>query len=137
MIIVTTPGLNALKDLHLAPYLKQRNTPSSGSKDKNKGIHSSELLLQSSEHPKLDFVGREGGDDADSQLKHYVAVIDPVNKTWQFVEARKVTLRGAVRQMKEVDEGGEEVESSDEEMVFPSLPCIQIALRYGQKNGKT
>lgn len=118
-MIVTTPGLNAPKNLHLTPYLKQRNASSSGSKDTstNKGIHSSELLLQSSEHPKLDFVGREGGDDADSQLKHYVAVIDPVNKTWQFAEARKVTLRGAVRQMKEIDEGSEEVEISDEEMV--------------------
>lgn len=72
------------------------------------------MLLQSSEHQKMDFVGREGtGEDADSQLKHYVAVVDPERKTWQIIEARRVTVRGAVRSRKpEEDE-----EESDEEKV--------------------
>lgn len=74
------------------------------------------MLLQSSDHEKMDFVGREGmGDDADSQLKHYVAVVDPEHKTWQIVEARRVTLRGAVRSNKNVEE------DSDDEMVCRSL----------------
>ena len=114
--IATTPGMNPPRNIHLQPYLKPRNSSSStSSSTRNKGIASSEFLLQSSEHPKLDFVGREANDDADSQLKHYVAVIDPEKKTWQFVEVRKVTLRGAVRKAKAAEE---EVESSeDEEMV--------------------
>lgn len=58
----------------------------------------------------MDFVGKEAKDDSDSQLKHYIAVVDPTEKTWQFVEVRKVTLRGAVRQAKQ-----DEDESSDEE----------------------
>lgn len=67
----------------------------------------------------MDFVGREGtGDDADSQLKHYVAVVDPERKTWQIVEARRVTLRGAVRSSKNVEE------DSDDEMV-----CIPPTLQ--------
>lgn len=71
------------------------------------------MLLQSSDHEKMDFVGREGtGEDADSQLKHYVAIVDPERKTWQIVEARRVTLRGGVRSRKQADE-----EESDEEMV--------------------
>lgn len=74
------------------------------------------MLLQSSEHPKLDFVGREAEEDADSQLKHYVAVVDPENKTWQFIEVRKMTLRGAVRKMRAIEEEEEE-ESDEEEMV--------------------
>lgn len=72
------------------------------------------MLLQSSEHEKMDFVGREGtGEDVDSQLKHYVAVVDPERKTWQVVEARRVTIRGALRSRKPV----EEEEESEEEMV--------------------
>lgn len=74
----------------------------------------------------MDFVGREGlGDDTDSQLKHYVAVIDPESKTWQLVEARRVTLRGAVRSKKNVAEE----EESEEEMVgiFLKHGAIRIA----------
>jgi DNA-directed RNA polymerase I subunit RPA49 len=70
------------------------------------------MLLQSSDHAKLDFVGREGtGDDTDSQVKHYVAVVDPESKTWKVVEVRRATLRGAVRSRKAAEE------DSDEEMV--------------------
>lgn len=106
---MTTPG-QTTPNIQYQSYLKPRNG-SAPSTSRNKGIVSSEILLQSSEHPKLDFVGREANDDADSQLKHYIAVVDPVEKSWQFVEVRRVTLRGAVRQVKE------EEESSDEEMV--------------------
>jgi DNA-directed RNA polymerase I subunit RPA49 len=63
----------------------------------------------------LDFVGREANDDADSQLKHYVAVVDPANQSWEFVEVRKVTLRGAVRKAAAAEEEVED--SEDEEMV--------------------
>lgn len=112
---MTTPGVNQPRNINLQPYLKPRaNISSTSSSTRNKGIVSSEILLQSSEHPKLDFVGREANDDADSQLKHYIAVIDPEKKTWQFVEARKVTLRGAVRKMKPLED---EESSEDEEMV--------------------
>lgn len=89
------------------------------------------MLLQSSEHEKMDFVGREGtGEDADSQLNHYVAVVDPERKTWQFVEARRVTLRGAVRSRKP-----EEEEESDEEN---SLRAQRTALThaFGTKQSK-
>lgn len=87
---------------------------------RNPGIVSSEMLLQSSEHEKMDFVGREGtGEDADSQLKHYVAVVDPDRKTWQLVEARRVTLRGAVRRRKQ----GVEEESDEELVCLSTLFC--------------
>ena len=117
--IVTTPGVNAPRNLRFTPYLKARAN-SSSSANRNKGIVSSELLLQSSEHPKLDFVGREAEEDADSQLKHYVSVVDPEKKTWQLVEVRKLTVRGAVRRMKPLTE--EDEESSEEEEVVCSLP---------------
>jgi DNA-directed RNA polymerase I subunit RPA49 len=43
-------------------------------------------------------------------LKHYIAVVDPAKKTWQFVEVRKVTLRGTVRRLKVREEKEEEEE---------------------------
>ena len=82
----------------------------------------------------MDFLGREAEDDADSQLKHYIAVVDPEKKTWQFVEARKVTLRGGVRQVRSAED--EEDEESEDEGVavcfFPYLP-YHVVLWYSAK----
>lgn len=99
--IVSSPGIQFPKKVHgFKPYTQPQSHVGSGSlssSDRNKGIVSTELLLQSSEHPKLDFVSRETTDDADSQLKHYIAIVDPDTKTWQFVEVRKMTLRSTVK----------------------------------------
>lgn len=81
----------------------------------------------------MDFTGREANDDADSQLKHYVAVVDPVSKTWEFVEARRLTLRGAVRRAPSADE--EQEESEDEEQVcFPFHSKFVYQLRIGGRD---
>ncbi|KAI2934931.1 hypothetical protein CBS147320_665 [Aspergillus niger] len=133
-VIITTPGLNAPRNLRLNPYLKTRSKTSSSS-SRNKGIVSSELLLQSSEHPKLDFVGREAEEDADSQLKHYVAVVDPENKTWQFIEVRKMTLRGAVRKMRAIEEEEEE-ESDEEEMKTMRAQRTDLTNTFGTKQSR-
>ncbi|EYE93436.1 DNA-directed RNA polymerase I subunit RPA49 [Aspergillus ruber CBS 135680] len=133
-VIVTTPGVSQPRNINLQPYLKPRaNTSSTSSSTRNKGIVSSEILLQSSEHPKLDFVGREANDDADSQLKHYIAVVDPEKKTWQFVEARKVTLRGAVRKMKPLED---EESSEDEEMHTMRAQKTALTHAFGTKQSK-
>ncbi|KAB8078065.1 A49-like RNA polymerase I associated factor-domain-containing protein [Aspergillus leporis] len=135
-VIITTPGVNAPRNLRLKPYLKERADGSSpGRSTRNKGIVSSELLLQSSEHPKMDFVGRESHDDADSQLKHYIAVVDPEKKSWQFVEVRKVTLRGTVRRTKAATEE-EEVESEDEEMQTMRAQRTELTNTFGTKQSR-
>ncbi|RAH76372.1 hypothetical protein BO86DRAFT_459918 [Aspergillus japonicus CBS 114.51] len=134
-VIVTTPGLNAPRNLRLKPYLKTRSKTSSAS-TRNKGIVASELLLQSSEHPKLDFVGREAEEDADSQLKHYVAVVDPEDKTWQFVEVRKMTLRGAVRKLRSIDEEEEEEESEEEELQTLRAQRTELTNTFGTKQSR-
>ncbi|KAB8232109.1 A49-like RNA polymerase I associated factor-domain-containing protein [Aspergillus alliaceus] len=136
-VIVTTPGVNAPQNLRLKPYLKDRaHGPSPGRSTRNKGIVSSELLLQTSEHPKMDFVGREAEDDADSQLKHYIAVVDPEKKSWQFVEVRKLTLRGAVRRIKVAAEEEEEVESEDEEMKTLRAQRTELTNTFGTKQSR-
>ncbi|RAK70865.1 DNA-directed RNA polymerase I subunit RPA49 [Aspergillus fijiensis CBS 313.89] len=134
-VIVTTPGLNAPRNLRLKPYLKTRSKTSSAS-TRNKGIVSSELLLQSSEHPKLDFVGREAEEDADSQLKHYVAVVDPENKTWQFVEVRKMTLRGAVRKLRSIDEEEEKESEEEEELQTLRAQRTELTNTFGTKQSR-
>lgn len=119
LLSATTPGVQSAKSLRWNPYIKARDNVSKSSTSlRNPGIVSSEILLQSSQHEKMDFVGREGHDeDADSQLKHYVAVVDPERKTWQIVEARRVTLRGSVRSHKASEEDSE----SEEELVSVSV----------------
>jgi len=58
----------------------------------------SELLLHSSDHSKIDYTARQNQDvGAASVLKHYVGVFDPTTHTLQVVEARKVSVRNTLR----------------------------------------
>jgi DNA-directed RNA polymerase I subunit RPA49 len=81
----------------LEPFLKtRRNAPRKSGK--NVDIATKELLLHSSEHPRLDYTAREeeaGGSDA--LLKHYVGIYDPATGKMEVMEARKVVVRGVVR----------------------------------------
>ncbi|KAL3476123.1 A49-like RNA polymerase I associated factor-domain-containing protein [Aspergillus californicus] len=132
-VLFSTPGVTSQPNIRLNPYLKSRSEESRNSAG-NEGIASTELLLQSSAHPKLDFVGRESNDDADSQLKHYVAVVDPASKTWEFVEVRKVTLRGAVRKAAPAEE--EEEESEDEEIRTIREQRTDLTNTFGTKKSR-
>ncbi|KAL4807815.1 A49-like RNA polymerase I associated factor-domain-containing protein [Aspergillus unguis] len=135
-VLINTPGVTTQPKIRLNPYLKTRSNVSSTSHSGgNTGIEETELLLQSSEHPKLDFVGREANDDADSQLKHYVAVVDPVSKTWEFIEARRVTLRGAVRRAAKGEEEEEE-ESEDEETKTMREQKTDLTYTFGTKKSR-
>lgn len=124
-IAADTPGIQSSTSLRYDPYTKSRaHVSKSAAATRNPGIVSSEMLLQSSDHPRLDFVGREGtGDDTDSQVKHYVAVIDPERQTWKVVEVRRATLRGALRSRRA------EEEDSEEELVCP-FPEDQINMQH-------
>jgi DNA-directed RNA polymerase I subunit RPA49 len=64
----------------------------------------SELLLHSSDHPRIDFTATEGGTCIDKYLKHYVAVYDPVTGQLDIAEAKKMTVRGTVRQAEPAEE---------------------------------
>ncbi|KAJ5906468.1 uncharacterized protein N7473_003384 [Penicillium subrubescens] len=131
-VIATTPGVLNSKGLRFNPYTKTRHDVERTT-TRNPGIVSTEMLLQSSEHQKMDFIGREGtGEDADSQLKHYIAVVDPERKTWQVIEARRVTVRGAVRSRKpEEDE-----EESEEEMSTMRAQRTNLTNTFGTKQSR-
>ncbi len=84
-------------DINLKPYTKARRNPLSRA-GKSGDIATKELILHSSEHPKLDYTAREedaGG--VDSLLKHYVGVYDPETGKMEIIEARKMVVRGSVR----------------------------------------
>ncbi|KAL4870494.1 hypothetical protein BDV12DRAFT_165704 [Aspergillus spectabilis] len=133
-VLINTPGVTSQPNIRLNPYLKNRNQADSRHSARNHGIESTELLLQSSQHSKLDFLGREANDDADSQLKHYVAVVDPASKTWEFVEVRRVTLRGAVRKAASAEE--EEEESEDEETKTMREQRTDLTYTFGTKKSR-
>ena len=83
--------------ISLDPYVKpRRNAPP---RPGNTGeIAGKEILLHSSEHPKLDYTAREeeeGG--SNTLLKHYIGVYDPETGKMEVLEARKVVVRGVVR----------------------------------------
>ena len=87
--------------IHLKPYTKARRNVSS----KSGSIAARELILHSSEHPKLDYTAQEeesGG--ADALLKHYVGVYDPETGKMEVMEARKMVVRGSVRAQQAVAE---------------------------------
>ncbi|ELR02469.1 hypothetical protein GMDG_05518 [Pseudogymnoascus destructans 20631-21] len=96
-IVAATPGLAFDKSLSLKPYTKRRgNAPQRPGQSGS--IATDELLIESSEHPAIDYVGREeeaGG--TDSLLKHYIGVYDPATGGLQVIESRKMTVRGIVR----------------------------------------
>lgn len=83
--------------IHFRPYTKARSNARTRI-GLSWNIATKELLLHSSEHPKLDYTAREeelGGTDA--LLKHYVGVYDPETGNMELMEARKMVLRGSVR----------------------------------------
>ncbi|KAI9736872.1 MAG: DNA-directed RNA polymerase I subunit rpa49 [Claussenomyces sp. TS43310] len=95
-LIVSTPGLAVSPSIPLHPYTKRRkNVPSSSGP-----IASHELLLHSSEHPTVDYTGREDDSGVSNLLKHYVGVYDPATGKLKLVEARRMTVRGLVRAQK-------------------------------------
>ena len=94
--IASTPGLSFPTNIPLKPYKK-------GVKD-NRMLPPGhkpapyEVLLQSSAHPKLDYLAREEQDgSADSLLKHYIGVYDPNSGELKLMEAHKVVVRSTLR----------------------------------------
>lgn len=94
-VIASTPGLALPTNIPLKPYIKPRRNAS----ERSGPTATTELLLHSSAHPKLDYTAREeevGG--ADSLLKHYIGVYDPKSGKLDVMVARKMVVRGVVRE---------------------------------------
>ncbi|KAK2766042.1 DNA-directed RNA polymerase I subunit rpa49 [Arachnomyces sp. PD_36] len=104
-VIASTSGLGLPDTIPFTPYRKL-NAPEPGpgqrvsrNRDDNdpNAPPPSELLLHSSEHPKVDFVGKEGEHVPDARRRHYLAVFDPQTDEVQVVEAPQVVMHQNLR----------------------------------------
>ncbi|TQS36835.1 hypothetical protein Golomagni_02705 [Golovinomyces magnicellulatus] len=102
-VIASVSGINVDAQVLFKPYLKDRANAIKG----KPSISAHELLLLSSDHPKLNYKAKEeeaGGPNA--LRKHYVGIYDPATGNLDLIEARNTVLRGIVRthQHEEEDE---------------------------------
>ncbi|KAF9734129.1 hypothetical protein PMIN03_008576 [Paraphaeosphaeria minitans] len=88
-IIVSTPGLKFPSQITFKSYKRTKLLP--------EGSHT-DLLLQSSDHSRLDYLAREEKDgSAESRLKDYIGVYDPATGKMQLMPVKRVTLRSSLR----------------------------------------
>ncbi|KAF2868436.1 DNA-directed RNA polymeras-like protein I 49 kDa polypeptide [Massariosphaeria phaeospora] len=88
-VLASTPGLNLPPHISFAPFHRTAILPT--------GVES-EIILQTSQHPRLDYLAREEKDgSSESLLKDYVGVFDPATNKLQLVEVKRVTVRSTLR----------------------------------------
>lgn len=67
-----------------------------------------QLLIHSSDHPTIDYTAVEGTESGEAHLKHYLAVYDPTINKLKVTEAKRLTVRGAIRQRPKLEESEDE-----------------------------
>ncbi|EXJ72344.1 uncharacterized protein A1O5_04848 [Cladophialophora psammophila CBS 110553] len=123
-LVASSPGVTLPSDLSFNGFSKKQ--PATGR---------SSLLLQSSDHPTIDYVATESSttDAAEKNVKHYIAVFDPASNKLTVVGARKMTVRSTVRQLDKESDDEEEAEET-----MPALTPSRAALTqaFGTKKSK-
>jgi DNA-directed RNA polymerase I subunit RPA49 len=112
------------KTFALKPYIKPARE-SSSRKD--------EFLLHSSDHPRLDYTGREEyGGGVDNLLKHYVGVYDPESGELQLVEAKRIAIKPVLRAT------AEELRKAKDEKAYktPAMLRQSLGMEFGTKRAK-
>ncbi|KAI5299230.1 hypothetical protein KEM56_003408, partial [Ascosphaera pollenicola] len=104
----STPGVDLPSSVALTAYSSPREADKSVFSQTNPSIRSSELLLQSSTHPRFDFLGRENQTGPDALWNHYAVVYDTEKGTLQIIEARNMTVRGSLRERTKVNADSED-----------------------------
>jgi DNA-directed RNA polymerase I subunit RPA49 len=108
------------------PYKRTKILPQGATTD---------LLLQSSEHPRLDYTAAEELDgSSESQLKDYVGVFDPATKKLQLVPVKRVTVRSTLRS--EVEEMREEKERLEAQTQTMMAKRNALATEFGSKKSR-
>ncbi|KAF2181665.1 DNA-directed RNA polymeras-like protein I 49 kDa polypeptide [Zopfia rhizophila CBS 207.26] len=129
-VIASTPGLSFPSNISLKTYKKGSNSilpPGTSSPY--------ELLLHSSDHPRLDYTAQEEKEgNSDSLLKDYVGVFDPATNELQLVEVHKVTVRSTLRS--EMDELREEREQFAARKNTLTARRHALAMDFGSKKSK-
>ncbi|KAF2231962.1 hypothetical protein EV356DRAFT_535125 [Viridothelium virens] len=157
-IIASSPGLAFPSDISLQTYKKKtggsvlsdpRIAPSGYKSDPV----SYELLLHSTSHPKLDFIGKEEEanqqpkldfidkeekanqePDTDYGLKHYTGVFDPETGTLQVIPSRKVTLRHIPRV--EAEEMSAQAAAAAQQRSTVNAQRNELGMEFGSRRAK-
>lgn len=93
-ILVSTPGMNAPK-VSFKGYSKPRSAKHAATSRDTIKPSTHELLLQSSQHPRLDYTAATS--TVDPQLSHYIAVFDPATQQLEVTPAHHLALRSTLR----------------------------------------
>ncbi|OAG38325.1 hypothetical protein AYO21_07445 [Fonsecaea monophora] len=122
-LVASAPGVRLPSDLSFDGFSKKELSGRSS------------VLLQSSEHPTIDYVATESSttDAAEKHVRHYIAVFDPASNKLKVVEAKKVTVRSTVRQLdRESDD--EDANGETRPLATPSRAALTQA--FGTKKSK-
>lgn len=121
-----TPGLNFPPRISFKPY-KRTTTTSQG--------QNTELLFQSSEHSRLDYLAQEEQDgSSESQLKDYVGVYDPATSKLQIVPVKRVVVRSTLRS--ETEEMREEKARIEAQRGTMTAKRAALAAEFGSKKSR-
>jgi DNA-directed RNA polymerase I subunit RPA49 len=119
----TTPGIQLPSKISFRAY----------SKEKTDGTTS--LLLQSSDHPTIDYVATESStmDAAEQHMEHYLAVYNPETNKLNVLPARQMTVKSTIRTRDNEDD-----EDEEDGPPMPATPSSRAALTqaFGTKKSK-
>jgi DNA-directed RNA polymerase I subunit RPA49 len=121
-----TPGLHFPARIAFTPYKRTKILPEGAN---------NQLLLQSSDHSRLDYTAQEELDGSSaSQLKDYVGVFDPATKKLQLVPVKRVTLRSTLRS--ETEEMREAKERRETQQGTMMAKRHALATEFGSKKSR-
>ena len=95
-VLASTPGLTA-PSVGFNAFTKPLKGKSTNDSTPKPSSH--DILLHSSQHPRLDYTASSISLDKD--VSHYVAVYDPSSKELQIIPAHHLSLRGTLRSEQE------------------------------------
>lgn len=121
-LLATTPGLEMPTGVSFKPYKRTKG-------------QKTQLLLQSSDHARLDYTAQEEQDgSSESQLQDYIGVYDPATKKLQLMPAKRVTVRSTLRS--ETIEMREELERLEARQATMTAKRHALAAEFGSKKSR-
>ena len=118
LLVASGPGIVVPETLQFQAYRKL---------GESNGAHD-DVLLRSSEHPKLNLTARERDDGApEDQMKHYVGMLDTESNELQLVEVRHVSMRRTIK----AEDSRARVEEEEQESTRRDL-----GMEFGNKKTK-
>ncbi|KAF1850828.1 DNA-directed RNA polymeras-like protein I 49 kDa polypeptide [Cucurbitaria berberidis CBS 394.84] len=125
-LLAATPGLSFPKRTTFTPYKHTKILPQGDT---------TQLLLQSSEHARLDYLAQEERDgSSESHLKDYVGVFDPATNKLQIVPVKRVVVRSTLRS--EMDQMREEQAQLEARQNTMAAKRYALAAEFGSKKSR-